>query len=336
MSVTFGNAFIVVSQSWNTFKQTVAAKALAMQYDLDPMGQQYQIFAIDAPIVYTAYIYVGTVPDNLALTYTQAQNDSDKADFLTNYQLICNKPLDMLTTISGSTTGSGLVGLYGAYVPTAATSLVFAAATTFVEQVTGSQRSFSSTSANDNASGSGTRQVALTYYDNSMNGPFTELVTLNGTSNVNTVGTNIRFVESIKTTLSGNNGGNVGNINMFGGITGSLGIIAQVAAGDSKTYYAHHYVRPNHTCYIENAFLHTSASNGTTGGNVSIRVVNPFVINSFEDQIGTQFRTTPAQATHFHFNDVIQVQGPARIRWYIKPDASNVTTYFVNFGWSEF
>ena len=336
MSVTFGSNFIQIAQLWTTFKQTVAGKALAMQYDLDPTGTQYQVFAIDNPIVYTTFIYLGTVPDTIAQTYSQAQATADLADFQTNYQSICNKPLDMITTISGTQTNSGLVGFYGGYVPTNSTALTAVQAAVFVEQTTAASRSFSSTNANDNASGSGTRQVLLTYYDNNMNGPYQELITLNGLSNVNTVGGNIRFVESIKSTLTGTNGGNVGNINMFGGTSGTLGIIAQVNAGDSKTYYTHHYIRPNKVFYLENMFLHTSASNGTTGGSISLRVENPFIVNSFEDQIGTQFRTSPAQATHFHFNDMIQIAGPARVRFYVKPDASNVTTYFVNFGWCEY
>ena len=333
MSVTFGSSFVVVTQTWSTFKSLVASKAMAMQYDTDPLGQQYLIFAIDNPIVYSSYIYLGTVPDNVAATYSQAQNDADKSDFETNYKPLCNKPLDVITTISGSQTGSALVGFYGAYVPTAATSLVAMRATTFVEQTSAASRSFSSTNANDNASGSGTRQIRLTYYDNSMNGPFFEDLFLTGTVNVNTRAGNIRFVESIKTLLSGNNGGNVGNINMFAATAGAGGIIAQVAAGDGKTYYAHHYVRPNTTFYLEKMFTNSTV----LSGGVSIRYVNPFVINSFEDQVGTTFRSTPTQmGGAYDFADTVQIPGPARVTFYVKPDGTTSTTYFINFGWTEY
>lgn len=105
------------------------------------------------------------------------------------------------------------------------------------------RRSFSSTSGNDNASGSGARQIRLTYYDGQMNGPFTEDLYLSGTTAVDTVNTNIQFVEHIKCTLVGANGINEGNINMFATSSGGGGLIAQIPAGDGKTYYAHHYVR---------------------------------------------------------------------------------------------
>lgn len=328
MSISFGNAFITVLQSWTVFKTTVAAKAMAIQYDDD--GSRYNIFAVDAPIVYLVTLNKGTLPDIPGVD--QAQNDADKSDFETNYKTISNKPLDMATTISGSLTGSGLIGFYGAYVPTAATTLVAIRPSTFVEQLSIASRSFSSTSANDNASGSGTRQIILTYYDNSMNGPYTETLFLSGTTNVNTVNGNIRFVESIKTTLSGNNGGNVGNVNMFAAVAGAGGIIAQIPAGDGKTYYAHHYIRPNKTFYLENMFLNTSGS----AGGVSFRVLNPFNLNSFEDQVGTTFRANSSDHGEHHFDNSIQVVGPARVTFYAKPDSSAAATFFVNFGWSEY
>lgn len=327
---TFGQAFIIIDQTWTQLKVTVASKAMALQYDT--LSDRYQLFAVDGPLVYVANIYLGTLPDSIAVSYSQAQNDADKTDFENNYKTISNKPLDMNTTISGSLTGSGLIGFYGAYVPTAATTLVAVRASVFTEQTTAASRSFSSTSANDNPSGSGTRQIMLTYYDNSMNGPFTETLFITGTQNINTRAGDIRFVESIKTTLSGNNGGNVGNINMFAATGGAGGIIAQIPAGDGKTYYAHHYIRPNKTFYLENLFLHTSGS----AGGVSCRVVNPFNLNSFEDQVGTTFRANSTTHGHYHFDNTVQIVGPARVTFYAKPDSAVAATFFVNFGWSEY
>lgn len=328
MSVTFGNAFILINLSWTTFKATVASKAMAVQYDDD--GTVYTIFAIDNPIVYQVTLYKGTVPDSP--TWNQAQNDSDKLDFETNYKSLSNKPLDMATTISGSMTGSALLGFYGAYVGTAAASLVAVRASTFVEQMSIASRSFSSTNANDNASGSGTRQIRLTYYDNSMMGPYTEDLYLSGTTNVNTRAGNIRFVERIESLLTGSNGGNVGNVNMFAATGGAGGIIAQIPAGDSKTYYGHHYVRPNATFYLERLFTNSTS----LSGGLSVRYINPFIVGCFENQIGTTFRSTPQQqGGAYDFGDTIQIPGPARITFYIKPDGTPATTYFVNFGWSE-
>lgn len=328
MSVTFGNAFILNSQTWSTFKATVSSKAMAMQYDDD--GTTYTIFAVDSPIVYLVTLYKGSVPD--APGFSQSQNDSDKSDFEANWKTNANKPLDVQIPMTGSA-GAGLVGFYGAYLPTAATSLAAVRASLFTEQTWPCRRSFSSTDGTDNASGSGARQIRLTYYDGQMNGPYVEDLYLSGTTTVNTVNTNIQFVEHIRCTLVGANGGNAGNVNMFATSSGAGGLIAQIPAGDGKTYYAHHYVRPGDIFSLRRLFINTSVC----AGNVSVRNINPFVTGAFEDQVGTTFRALPGGAgSQFDFDGDMQVVGPARVTVYTKPDAATATTWFINFAWEEF
>lgn len=328
---TFGSNFIIVPKTWAGLKDVVSSKALSLQYDT--LSDSYQLFGIDQQMLYVASIYLGILPDSISGSYSQVQNDLDKADFETNYKPVSNKPLDMRTVVGTPSSGSGLIGFYGAYVSTAAASNVAVRASTFIEQTSIASRSFSSTNAADNASGSGTRQIRLTYYDNSMNGPFTEDLFLSGTTNVNTRAGNIRFVESVKSLLTGSNGGNLGNINMFATTAGGGGMIAQILAGDSKTYYAHHYIRPNVTFYLEKLLISSTA----VSGNIAIRYVNPLIVNSFEDQIGTMFRATPtAQPATYDFDDTVQVQGPARITFYVRPDGAGASGYFVNFGWEEY
>ena len=331
MTVIFGSQFINVSQLWTAFKASVVAKSLSVQYGFDASSTTYQIFAVDLPIVYTTTIYLGAVPDGLTI-YSQAQNDLDKADFESNWKNNANKRLDVQFSMSGSV-GGGLVGFYGAYLPTAATTLGAVRASTFVEQTSPSRRSFSSTNATDNASGSGAQQVRLTYYDGQMNGPYIEDLYLSGTTAVNTVNTNIQFVENVKCNLVGANGGNAGNINMFATSSGGGGLIAQIVAGDGKTYYAHHYVRPGGVFNMKRLFINTTA----TAGNVSVRNINPFVTGAFEDQLGTAFRSLPGGAgSQLDFDDSLQVIGPARVTVYVKPDSALSTTWYVNFAWEEF
>src|SRR5579863_8235042 len=74
------------------------------------------------------------------------------------------------------------------------------------------QRSIASSSALDTSSGTGAQQVSYVYYDNNMNGPFTDTVTLNGTSAVNTNATNIMFLESASISQTGTDNTNDGTI----------------------------------------------------------------------------------------------------------------------------
>lgn len=328
MTITFGNAFITVMQSWTSFKAIVASKALPVQYDDD--GVHYNIFAIDDPIVYLVTLQKGTVPSGGG--FDQTQNDANKADFEASWKANANKPLDVQIPMTGSA-GAGLVGFYGAYLPTAATSLTAVRASLFVEQTFPCQRSFSSTDSTDNASGSGARQVRLTYYDGQMNGPYVEDLYLSGTTAVNTINTNIQFVEHFRCMLVGANGGNAGNVNMFATSSGAGGLIAQIPAGDGKTYYAHHYVRSGDVFSLKGLFANTT----TVAGNVSVRSINPFVTGAFEDQVGTAFRALPGGAgSQFDFNGDLQVIGPSRVTIYTKPDSALATTWYVNFAWEEF
>lgn len=341
--INFGNNFIVVMMTWQDLKTILNQKQMSLQYVEETVRGVYELFVIDEIIVYRCIIYTGSVPAAFGsvgaaadpipeeLIVSQAQNDSDKVDFESNYKISANKPLDITLPLTGS--NCALVGFNGAYMPTAATTLAAVRASVFVEQTNPCRRSFSSTSATDNLSGSGARQIRLTYYDNQMNGPYTEDLYLSGTSVVNTLNTNIQFVEQIRCTLVGANGGNAGNINMFATSSGGGGLIAQIPASDGKTYYAHHYVRANNVFSIKRLFSNTT----NAAGNVSIRFVNPLVTGSFEDQIGTAFRVLPGGAgSQFDFDDSVHVIGPARVTVYAKPDSAIATTWYVNFAWEEY
>lgn len=328
MSITIGNAFITIPSSWSTFKTTVTAKMLSVQYVDDVVD--YVIFAVDNQVVYLVNICKGSLPDVPGLN--QVQNDLDKADFETNWKSIANKPIDVQVPSTGSL-GAGLIGFYGAYLSISTTALTAVRASSFVEQTWPARRSFSSTDATDNVSGSGARQVRLTYYDGQMNGPYVEDLYLTGTTAVNTVNTNIQFVEHIRCTLVGTNGGNAGNINMFATSSGAGGIVAQIPASDGKTYYAHHYVRPNSVFSMKSLFVNTTAC----AGNASIRFVNPFITGSFENQAGTAVRVLPGgPGCQFALGNELQFVGPGRVTVYVSPDAMLSTTYFVNFSWEEY
>lgn len=160
--------------------------------------------------------------------------------------------------------------------------------TTYKEPSSAAQRSVSSSSASDTSAGTGARQVTITYYDNSMNGPNTEVVTLNGTTAVNTTNTNIRFIEKIEVTSAGSGGANVGIITLFGATAGGGGTIGTIGVGnrasgigDNQTYWAHHYIRTGKTMYLLGL---TTSITGVTNGITYGTFINPTA-------------TTPAEVT---------------------------------------
>lgn len=173
------------------------------------------------------------------------------------------------TSIAGSAIGrvSGL----------SANSFVPVRQTTYVEQTTNAQRSIVSTSTNDSAAGTGARQVMITYLNATGAGPFTETVTLNGTTAVNTVATDICFIERMDVVSVGSGGSNVGTLNLYTG-TGATGTIfaaigtgaIATGVGDNQTLYAHHYVPVNYTVtgyYISVGII------AAAGGGSSVTII---------------------------------------------------------------
>jgi hypothetical protein len=334
MSLQPESGFIKFDLNWTTLKSVITTKNLPLQYLETADG--YELFAVDSVIVYLAFIYKGTVPPETGIS--QVQNDSDKSDFETNYKSNANKTISITWTseraIAGGVITGGLSGVVGGYRGTAAVTRVQLTATTYTEPGSAAPLSVSSTSASDSSAGTGTRTLRLTYYDNSMNGPYTEDITMNGTTPVNTVASNIRFIESIESLTVGSNGTNVGTITLFGSTAGGGGTVTTIAIGDGRTYFAHHYVRPNRTMFIRRLLVSTGSAG--TSANCSIGVTKPLTANSFENQIGTQFRAVAATIGNtLDFDALAAVTGPARVVVYIRPDANTASTFYANFTYYE-
>src|SRR5579863_7019322 len=106
-------------------------------------------------------------------------------------------------------------GLSAGYVSTSATSGVAIMASTYTPQSSNAQRSVVSTSTHDASAGTGAQKVLVTYLNVAMGSYETETITMNGTTAVNTVGTDYCFIESMKVTQIGTGGGNLGTINFM-------------------------------------------------------------------------------------------------------------------------
>ena len=223
----------------------------------------------------------------------------------------------------------GVGGTLRGRVVTNSTSEVPVRSTAYVEQTSGAQRSIASTSANDAAAGTGARSVRITYYTLSggvVGGPFTEDVTLNGTTPVNTVATDIALIEQIRLVTAGSGGVAAGIIQLFTGTSGGGSVFASIAAGVRETFYAHHYIPSGRTMFITDAYASSTASQGNVQTFVARRqrfdlanAAEVIVIDGLEVQ-------GSGGANQVLFTTPRTVRGPARLTWYVTPQNSNSAT----------
>lgn len=220
-----------------------------------------------------------------------------------------------------------------------ANSLQVMRATTYNEPAVAAQRSLASANANDSAAGTGARTVRITYYDNVGAGPFTEVVTLNGTTPVNTVATTIRFIESMEVVTAGALGANAGVITLYaataggGGVVGTLGYATLIpATGDNRTYWGHHYVASGWKVSLATYEVSIYSGGAATNGRAFVRAAYPLVANSADVIAGDVVLITGTFLRQFQFNPV--VTGFARLTAYLIPAVNN-TTLACAFDWSE-
>lgn len=200
--------------------------------------------------------------------------------------------------------------------------------TAYTEQTTNAQRSIVSSSALDTAIGTGARTVLITYFTATFTGPFTETVTLAGIVPVNTVATNICYIESIKVLTAGSTGSNAGIITLKAAIAGGGATIGTMNALDNQTFWGHHYVAAGKVCNISGISV---SHNGTTVGSGGVFVVKAkdlAIANAVDRQV-TDFIRLYGQASTFarDYNSSIRINGPARFIVYVTPETSSSTIY---------
>jgi len=241
MSVLF-NAPANISDTWTNIKAIILQKLLPMQYVDD--GTTYTIFAFDdSTIVYDTIIWKGTVPSSvIANGYSQSQNDSDKSDFETNYKLYANMPI-----VKGNFDDPRLLRRFGNLTSTS-TSEVLVCVRGYTELTSARQCSVKSTSAQDKSGGSGAVTVRITYLDDNYVVK-TEDIALNGTTKVNTVNTDIRFVERFEVIQGA---AAAGAISLQDGTTGGASEFCGIAAATTEAFLCHHYVPAGKRAWVVN------------------------------------------------------------------------------------
>lgn len=348
MSISFGNN-IVIYEQWTDLKTSAVNNTLSIQYQ--QLTDRYTIFVVDANVVQTCTIYTGTIP-NFINTDTgdppdQATNDSYKSDFETNYKPTANSRisrtdefgdpihLDFVDAVSFGLIPNATIGTANGYIGTAATTTVAVRATSYIADTVAAQRSIVSSSANDASAGTGARTVKITYYDNTVNGPFTETVTMNGTTPVNTVNTNIRFIEKIEVMTVGSTGANAGTISLKQNVAGGGSTLGSIAISDNQTYWAHHYVAAGKVAHVYAVRAGSSVTNGIV--NV-IATGDPTATNLPSRNISNGIRMGSANqvVSFYEWVAPLSVTGPNFVFINTKPDAITASTIYASFDYSEF
>lgn len=132
--------------------------------------------------------------------------------------------------------------------------------TTYVFPLAAQQMSLVSSSASDTLAGTGMQKIFIHYLDNTYTTQF-EIVTLNGTTPVNTVATNILRINALHATQVGSNGVAVGNISLTS--VGGATTYGWVSAGTNNSRQAIYTVPAGVTGYIS----HWQASSGSSGNH---------------------------------------------------------------------
>jgi hypothetical protein len=102
MSVILGSQFTQRPLRWVDWKAARAALNGQTQFDDD--GHTYTVWFYNGPDVYFTTIWKSVVPDGVAATYSQEQNDQDKTEFENSYKNTANQRADQ-STINRTYTG---------------------------------------------------------------------------------------------------------------------------------------------------------------------------------------------------------------------------------------
>lgn len=140
--------------------------------------------------------------------------------------------------------------------------------TTYVFPAAAQQMQVVSTSASDTSAGTGVQKVTIQYLDANYAAQ-TEVVTLNGTTPVNTVATNIIRVNKMYASQTGTNGYPVGDISLKN--TGATVTYSQMKANRNTAQQCIFTVPAGKTMYLSQWFAAAGSATGTHFTQVVLR-----------------------------------------------------------------
>lgn len=285
----------------------------------------YNVFAMSPFYGLTTTILTSVDPADVTDFDTNVKSTATSVPSTFEAQALASLPQVQSLILPGNNSGRSF-----GYTGTAAAASKVIRATVYTAPGANGQRSIVSTSASDAAAGVGARTVKITYMDQTGAGPFTETITLNGTTAVNTVGTNIAFIERIDVLTVGTTGSNVGTINLQTLVGGGGTTVWSIAVGDNQTNGVHHYVPVGKTCFV--LLLEGAAT--VTAGQLSINVLNPINAVVAQTQPDTTIRHALVHVSR-SFPVPLSTVGPSLIFMNTRPDAATASTTFAGFHWIQ-
>lgn len=211
------------SDGWTEFKKWLDGTYARLPYAWVDEGVAYNIVASDGKFYRTFSI-----------------NKSDATEFEASYKLY--RPL-----VTPAWESPYKICRFG-NLTASSTNEVLVCARGYVEPASQAQRSVVSTSVQDKSGGSGAFAVRLAFL-NSAYEYKTEDIVLNGTTPVNMVATDLRFVEEMKV-IQGSEA--VGAIKLMSATAGGGTEITGINAQTDNAFLCHHYVPAGKRAYILN------------------------------------------------------------------------------------
>ena len=129
---------------------------------------------------------------------------------------------------------------------TTSTSETLVSLRDYTEQNSEAQRSLESTSSEDSSGGSGAKVLRVIYLDSEYGEKY-EDVTLNGTTRVTTIATDIRFIQDLRVVQGA---AAVGAIKVWEAASGPEVEFCGVSAYTTQGFFAHYYVPAGYKVYI--------------------------------------------------------------------------------------
>lgn len=320
-----------------------SATRLAYQLDMTPAGAAVSINGIvkavhrtHIPGPYDVMNAIVSTVNTAVVTATLVTVDSI---FISNVD-----QLQVNNTFTGAPLKVQVIGApqlnyssfsYGT-IATAAVTRVAVRKTAYTEQTVNAQRSIISSSANDSAVGTGARKVVITYYDQNLAGPFEEEITLNGTTAVNIVATNICYIEKMVVTNAGSTGSNVGIISLKAAINNGGVTIGTIAATDNQTFWAHHYVATGAVCNVTGISVSHNGTAIGSGGLFSLLAKGLSASDLVDRQVSDFIRLfgQSSTVTRTYFSPVV-INGPAKLTLAVAPESSSSLTFYASMDFYE-
>lgn len=242
-------------------------------------------------------------------------------------------PNENLTNISrGLVTGAEPFGSFGKRTAIGAVTLqiLWPDGTMVLPASTGVQLSVVSTSASDTAAGTGIRTVDIHYLDANL-APQTETVTLNGTTPVLTVATNIRFVQCMHMITYGTGKVAAGTISA----TDGANVVSQIAIGEIRCTSSTRMVPAGKKLFVKSLYAST-ISPGSSETTVAFGATQFEGHDYSADSIFMPFAQTGFQDTGLTLQldvPLVFTEGTAVGLLYTQTSTATVTGGW--FGWLE-